>query len=465
MNITIKSISKAVLAVALLVSGVAQGRPQQSDSAKTKSQTGAAQSSNTAGRIAKFTDSKFLSDSNITEGSSGNIGIGTTLPTSPLTVNGIIEMLNAGSGIKFPDGTLQTTAGIATVSHDSTLKGDGTQASPLGVGFPLIVDGQLGARGVIQATNTSPSGIGVVGNGRATGVTGIGGDSDNFFGGRGMIARGGASNTFVGGIGLDAFGGASNSYDGGVGVNAGGGDGCTFGGVGVNARGGDSASGHGGDGIYANGGDSSTAGKRAGAGIVAFGGIGINGATRGRAGEFNGDVQVTGTLTKGGGSFKIDHPLDPENKYLSHSFVESPDMMNIYNGNITTDHKGMATVELPDYFDSLNRDFRYQLTVVGQFAQAIVAEEVKDNRFTIQTSAPGVKVSWQVTGVRQDAWANKNRIMVEETKSESERGHYLHPEAFGKPEDRGVEWANDSEFMRVLKQRRLEGEPLRPPRN
>ena len=167
---------------------------------------------------------------------------------------------------------------------------------------------------------------------------------------------------------------------------------------------------------------------------------------------------VTGVLSKGGGSFKIDHPLDPENKYLSHSFVESPDMMNIYNGNITTDSNGLAVVELPAYFDSLNRDFRYQLTVVGQFAQAIVAEKVKDNRFTIQTSAPGVEVSWQVTGIRQDAWANKNRIKVEEAKSERERGHYLHPEAFRKDEERGVDWANNPELMREIKQSRLDAE-------
>ena len=60
-------------------------------------------------------------------------------------------------------------------------------------------------------------------------------------------------------------------------------------------------------------------------------------------GEFIGDVDVTGTLTKSAGSFKIDHPLDPENKYLSHSFVESPDMMNIYNGNVVLDATGEAS--------------------------------------------------------------------------------------------------------------------------
>ncbi|WAC02029.1 hypothetical protein N7U66_19830 [Lacinutrix neustonica] len=44
-----------------------------------------------------------------------------------------------------------------------------------------------------------------------------------------------------------------------------------------------------------------------------------------------GDLNVTGNIAKGGGTFKIDHPLDPKNKYLVHSFVESPEMMNIYS--------------------------------------------------------------------------------------------------------------------------------------
>ena len=165
-----------------------------------------------------------------------------------------------------------------------------------------------------------------------------------------------------------------------------------------------------------------------------------------------GDVSVSGTLSKGGGSFKIDHPLDPENKYLYHSFVESPEMMNIYNGNITTDADGLAVVELPEWFETLNRDFRYQLTVIGTFAQAIVAQKVKSNRFAIRTNEPNVEVSWQVTGIRQDAWANKNRIPVEEQKGEIEKGHYLHPEAFDQPEEKGVEWARNLEMMRKLKQ-------------
>ena len=152
----------------------------------------------------------------------------------------------------------------------------------------------------------------------------------------------------------------------------------------------------------------------------------------------DGDAEVTGVLVKGGGAFKIDHPLDPKNKYLYHSFVESPEMMNIYNGNVVTDAEGFATVELPDWFESLNRDFRYQLTVIGTFAQAIVAKEIHDGAFVIQTDQPDVKVSWQLTGVRQDAWANANRIPLEQDKPASESGKYLHPAAFGAPAEMGI---------------------------
>lgn len=182
-------------------------------------------------------------------------------------------------------------------------------------------------------------------------------------------------------------------------------------------------------------------------------GILAPGAT-GYAGYFNGKVGFTGPIEKPAGSFKIDHPLDPANKYLYHSFVESPDMKNIYDGNVTTDANGEAEVVLPDYFDALNRDFRYQLTVIGQFAQAIIGSKIKDNHFTIKTDKPNVEVSWQVTGIRQDAYAEAHRIRVEEEKSEKERGSYLHPEVHGQPEEKGVEWARNPELMRQLKAQR-----------
>src|SRR5690606_24221100 len=174
------------------------------------------------------------------------------------------------------------------------------------------------------------------------------------------------------------------------------------------------------------------------------------------AGYFSGRVHVTGHLSKGGGSFEIDHPLDPEGRILRHSFVESPDMMNVYNGNVTTDARGYATVELPEWFEALNRDFRYQLTTVGSFSRAMIAEEIEGNRFVIRTEEPGVRVSWQVTGVRQDAWAEENRIVVEEAKPAEQRGRYLHPSAFGLPRERGVDY--DFEREREAAAARLQAE-------
>lgn len=147
----------------------------------------------------------------------------------------------------------------------------------------------------------------------------------------------------------------------------------------------------------------------------------------------NGNLTITGNMSKGSGSFKIDHPLDPENKYLSHSFVESPDMMNVYNGNIILDENGEAWIELPEWFEVLNRDFRYQLTCIGGQALVYIDQEIKNNRFKIAGGNPGLKVSWQVTGIRHDPYAEFNRIKVEEDKSASKRGRYLHPEAYGVP--------------------------------
>jgi hypothetical protein len=160
--------------------------------------------------------------------------------------------------------------------------------------------------------------------------------------------------------------------------------------------------------------------------------------TVGYAGFFAGRVHVNGTLTKSAGAFKIDHPLDPANKYLVHSFVESPDMMNIYNGNVVTDGSGKAVVTLPDYFEALNMEFRYQLTVIGTFAQAIISRKVQNNQFEIATSLPNVEVSWMVTGVRHDAYASMSRIPNAVEKEPANRGKYLNPEAFNLPASLGI---------------------------
>jgi hypothetical protein len=150
------------------------------------------------------------------------------------------------------------------------------------------------------------------------------------------------------------------------------------------------------------------------------------------AGYFAGNVHVAGTLSKSGGAFKIDHPMEPDSKYLSHSFVESPEMLNIYTGVVALDQDGNASVELPRYFEALNTSFRYQLTAMGAPMRDLhIAAEVSGNVFQIAGGVPGGKVSWEVNGVRQDAAARHNPIIVEEDKSQADRGKYLNPEAYG----------------------------------
>jgi hypothetical protein len=147
---------------------------------------------------------------------------------------------------------------------------------------------------------------------------------------------------------------------------------------------------------------------------------------------FTGDVSITGRLFKAGGGFKIDHPIDPGQKFLSHSFVESSDMKNIYDGTVVADARGEAIVDLPKWFNELNQEFRYQLTPVGSSAPELhVAQEIEGNRFRISGAGAGMKVCWQVTGIRRDPWANANRIIVEQDKDVKERGNYLHPELYG----------------------------------
>jgi hypothetical protein len=134
------------------------------------------------------------------------------------------------------------------------------------------------------------------------------------------------------------------------------------------------------------------------------------------------DVNVTGNLAKGSGSFVIDHPLDPVNKLLYHSFVESPEAKNIYDGIVTLDQNGTAVVTLPDYFEALNKDYRFLLTPIGQSAPELFIQSngITNNSFTIVGGPPNVKVSWQVTGNRQDPFILANPIITEVLKGPDE---------------------------------------------
>jgi hypothetical protein len=387
----------------------------------------------TTNHVTKWISPSKLGNSNIFDGPAGNVGIATTSPTAKLDVNG-----------------------GARVRGDASVNGN-LSASHIGVS--TLSTSTLSASGVTTGTlsaNSSGEAISAVMTGAANNAAAVagaataGGDSGFTFGvwgssasnqGRGVLGQA-VGNASVGVLGEIGSGGVGVGVQGKAlpGSNGQGVWGETFAQAGANGFGPDGV-----DGLSHS---------SVGSGVFAYNdstgdALAARNQSGGLAGDFLGDVEVDGNLSKSGGSFKIDHPLDPANKYLYHSFVESPDMMNIYNGTATTDGQGIATVRMPEWFEALNRDFRYQLTVIGQFAQAIVGSEMADRTFTIQTDKPKVKVSWQVTGIRQDAWANAHRIPVELQKANSDRGLYLHPEVFGASAEKSIALAHHPSMQKL----------------
>jgi hypothetical protein len=342
--------------------------------------------------------------------------------------------------------------GLASATSGNNYGVYGTSNSTWGIGVRGIaqlygIEGHASATDVVNygvyGSSNSTSGYGVYGtNGAATGATfGVYGES-NSSSGRGVQGISPYLGTYgraeaTTGLNYGVYGRSNSTSGCGVYGIGGATTGENYGVLGKT----NSPDGYGiwGDGQKAGVVGVQTANRTDGAAIMGYALAG------GRAGYFSGYtvvdgyMGVTGTLTKGAGSFKIDHPLDPENKYLYHSFVESPDMMNIYNGNVALNNIGEAVVQLPDWFSALNKEFRYQLTAIGAPGPHLyVASEVDNNQFKIAGGTSGLKVSWQVTGIRKDAYAEKNRIPVEEDKVGDELGKFLHPEAFGKLREEGI---------------------------
>ncbi len=366
------------------------------------------------GYVAGWKTKTSLADSVIFQKGS-QVGVGTKTPsaeldaeTSSTTESAVLGNNTATSGT--PSGV----TGIATFSAGVGMLGI-NNATDGGSGILGISNAASGfATGVLGQT-TSPGGYGVFGNFTAnSGGSGVGGETSSPSG-FGVIGI----NTSTSGLANGVLGTTSSNSGFGVQGNATATSGTTTGVFGQ-VR---SASG-------IAGGFSNLSGQ----GLVLWGGSGTSNTTVFSV-DASGNGFFAGNLSKASGSFKIDHPLDPANKYLEHSFVESPDMMNIYNGVVVLDSKGEASVNLPDYFEALNSDYRYQLTAIGAPGPNLyIAQEISGNHFKIAGGKPAAKVSWQVTGVRQDAYAKAHRIQVEEEKPAQERGHYLHPELFGATE-------------------------------
>ncbi|MEJ5250725.1 MAG: hypothetical protein HPY54_07400 [Chthonomonadetes bacterium] len=142
-------------------------------------------------------------------------------------------------------------------------------------------------------------------------------------------------------------------------------------------------------------------------------------------------------------SFQIDHPLSPDTHFLNHYASEGPEPYNLYRGNVVTDAQGYATITLPDYFEAINREPTYHLTVIDasdDFVLTKVVREIHNNQFIIRTSKPLVKVSWEVKAVRNDRWVQQYGYQTEQPKPKEYQGRYLHPELYGLPKEMGIHY-------------------------
>ena len=146
----------------------------------------------------------------------------------------------------------------------------------------------------------------------------------------------------------------------------------------------------------------------------------------------SGNLSITGSLSKGSGSFKIDHPLSEKTNthHLVHSFVEAPQANNIYRGKIDLIN-GTATVNIDTIagmtegtFVSLNREI--QCFTSNETGWTAVKGSVSGNTLTItaQDNTCTDSISWLVIGERKDQhmydteWTDENgKVIVEPLKN------------------------------------------------
>ncbi|MFT6981495.1 MAG: hypothetical protein ACJAUD_000258, partial [Crocinitomicaceae bacterium] len=149
----------------------------------------------------------------------------------------------------------------------------------------------------------------------------------------------------------------------------------------------------------------------------------------------NGDFGAAGTK-----AFSIDHPLDPENKYLRHYSIESNEVLNMYRGTVPFDANGEVVVTMPDYFDAVNANFSYQLTPIGGYAPLFIKEKLNNGQFVIAGGSAGMEVSWTVYAERNDPYMQQHpgSKQVEVNKEEWNQGKYLQPDLYNQPASKKI---------------------------
>jgi hypothetical protein len=389
----------------------------------------------------------------------GPSGAAAVRGASSSSASGIDGFSASGYGVRGSSNTGTGVIGLTAASNTNTAVGvygvnNNAQGQGAGVGGANTKSGNLGflgglAYGVAGASTspsgygvyaTSSSGDGVYGSGALNGVYGTG-NINGVYGtssaGTGLYGTSTSGDGVYGSGALNGVYGTGNTYgvngvssaDQGIGVR-----GVSTGDYGNHTEAGVKGSAPSSYGLFGDG----------------YSGLYATGSS-GTAAVFEGNVIINGnTHTSGAGAVKFDDPADPANETITHAFVASSEMKNIYDGVATLGPSGAATVQLPAWFETLNKDFRYQLTALGTpQAGLFISKKVSNNQFTIAGGVPGAEVSWQVTGVRADPWAKAHPIQVQEAKPDSERGFYIVPELYGQPTSKSADSIERSQASRV----------------
>ncbi len=359
----------------------------------------------------------------------GTSTAGTGVFGSSSAGHGVHGLSTSASGIRGESGSGYGVYGMASGTSGANFGVHGQSASSTGVGVNGIASSATGVSYGVYGASASPSGYGIYSQGRAkvAGSLTVEGRVDtgklttltDFIGSPGAIVVNDPNPSVA--FGATRLGLYAESR--GAGANATGVLGraraTDVGDVSIGVHG--FATGAGGNyGVY---------------------GAAISGTTN-WAGYFSGSLFAT-TANSGIKNFMIDHPMDPANKVLMHSSIEGEERMNLYRGIVKTDAQGYATVTMPSYFDALNEDIQYQVSVIDEadsadFVLAKVVQKLRNGKFKIRTSVPGTEVHWQVSGRRHDPTSEFYPLEVERMKNKDEKGKYYAPEAYGKDKSLGM---------------------------